>query len=231
MAISVLFFGRESCGASLRAFEHLKCLGFDVTFIKSKCRAEPMPEGALSWGGDYILCFRSFFVLRRSLLDKARIAAINFHPGPPEYPGSGCLNFALYDDAKTYGVTAHIMNEKIDNGPILECRRFPILPNDGVDSLLRRTHVKLTELFLEFCSGIASDGRAFVDRKRAESSGEKWFGEARKMIEFEKLKEIDSSFKAEQVDRVVRATYTELYPPKILLHGYEFVLKNPNPKR
>ena len=30
--------------------------------------------------------------------------AINFHPAPPKYPGSGCYNFAIYNKDKKIGM-------------------------------------------------------------------------------------------------------------------------------
>jgi methionyl-tRNA formyltransferase len=71
-----------------------------------------LPENIEWWRDDYIFCFRGYFLLPKSLLDRASVAAINFHPAPAKYPGSGCLNWALYDNANTYGTTAHLMNEK-----------------------------------------------------------------------------------------------------------------------
>ena len=55
-------------------------------------------------------------IIKKNLINNCKIAAINFHPGPPEYRGIGCLNFALYNNEKFYGCTSHIMNEKIDDG-------------------------------------------------------------------------------------------------------------------
>jgi len=51
---------------------------------------------------------------------------INFHPGPPEYPGIGCFNYAIYDSAKQFGATAHIMKPKVDTGEIIGVNRFPM---------------------------------------------------------------------------------------------------------
>jgi methionyl-tRNA formyltransferase len=226
--IRVLFFGRNKCNATEKAFSHLERLGFDTKFVESKDRGDILPESVGHWDGDYIFCFRSLFVLPKNLIEKARIAAINFHPAPTEYPGSGCLNFALYDDAKYYGVTAHLMNEKIDNGRILDCRRFPILKFDGVDSLLKRTHLKLLDLFYDVTTGIGMNGEKYIQKMLSESADEKWNGEARKMHELNELKTIRSDATKEEVERVVRATYTELFPPKIILHGFEFFLKDPN---
>lgn len=223
-AISVLFFGRSECDASEKILKHLHRCGFDITYVKSKQRGEDLPEDIGWWSGDYILCFRSLFMLPKFLLDKATVAAINFHPAPPEYPGSGCINFALYDESDSYGVTAHIMNEKIDNGRILEVRKFPVHKNETLSSLLDRTHSELTNLCLDFVTGISNFGKMFIENKLNAAKHLSWKGDARKMIEVEKLQLINANISARELERVIRATYIEGYPPKINLHGYEFVL-------
>ena len=64
-----------------------------------------------------IFSFRSFYILKKEFLKKCKKVAINFHPGTPDYRGIGCINFALNNE-KYYGCTAHIINQKIDNGKI-----------------------------------------------------------------------------------------------------------------
>lgn len=223
-ATRVLFFGKQNCEYTQRAINHIKLLGFDTTVVLSKLRTEKLPDSIINWVGDYIFCFRSYFLLPASVLSKAKIASINFHPAPPEYPGSGCLNWALYDQAATYGVTAHIMNEKIDNGPVVECRRFPILPQDDVNSLLERAHYKTLDLLVDVATGIALEGEAFLKAKLDCSRHEKWRGAARKMHEIDKLQIVPADCSKEYLERVIRATYTVDYPPEVRLHGYRFVL-------
>ncbi len=95
----ILFFGRAQCEATLKALNFLTRMGFNVSSVFSNYRGEALPEDMSWWTGDYIFCFRSMFILPKSLINKAKIAAINFHPGSPEYPGSGCLNYALYEES------------------------------------------------------------------------------------------------------------------------------------
>jgi methionyl-tRNA formyltransferase len=222
--VRALFFGKHGCDFSKRAYEFLVHLKFEVSSVLSRSRREPLPEDIRSWQGDYIFCFRSYFVLPKSLIDRAKIAALNFHPAPPEYPGSGCLNWALYDNAKQYGVTAHIMNEKVDNGRIVECRRFPILPQDTVTTLLERAHLKTYDLLIDTAIGLAMQGKQFLDRKLDDSKHETWRGEPRRIREIDKLKVINPTCSKEELERIIRATYTPLFPPIINLHGYKFVL-------
>ncbi len=225
--VRVLFFGRSGCKGTSKALSLLKALGCETTFVKSKGRGERLPEDIGYWDGDYIFCFRSLFILPKYLIDRAKIAAVNFHPAPVEYPGSGCLNFALYDNASQYGVTAHLMNEKVDNGAILKCERFPILNSDTVDTLLERTHLKLLNLFVDVATELVLGGKNSLNAMASSSISEKWSGEATKMKDFERLRIIPLSVSETELQRLIRATYTENFPPYIDLHGFQFVLKCP----
>jgi methionyl-tRNA formyltransferase len=227
---SVLFFGRSNCDGTTVILNQLRSRGCLVQCILSKGRGEKLEEEILLWRGDYIICFRSLFILPKSLIDRARIAALNFHPAPPEYPGSGCVNFALHDNAQSYGVTAHLMNEKIDSGSILKVVRFPVNQKDTVASLLHRTHVELRELCVDFIAQLLTSGSDYIDIQLKFSRDEVWGGAARKMSELEELKSIDPSVTSAELERLVRATYIEGFPPRLHLHGYEFVLTSDEKK-
>jgi methionyl-tRNA formyltransferase len=227
--VRILFFGRQDCNFSKKAYEFLLHLKFEVSSVLSRSLGEALPEDIYSWQGDYIICFRSYFVLPKALIDRAKIAALNFHPGPPEYPGSGCSNWALYDNAKQYGVTAHIMNEKIDNGNIIECRRFPIFSYDTLITLLERAHLKAYDLLIDIAAGLAIEGKQYLDKKLEDSKGEAWRGKARRMSEIDKLRTINPACSKEDLERIIRATYIPSFPPVIKLHGYKFVLDRDSP--
>lgn len=223
-SIRVLFFGRKGCTATETALTHLNALKCKVTFVESSRRGESLPGETMDWTGEFIFCFRSLFVLPRALLERATIAAVNFHPGPTEHPGTGCINFALYQGDLDFGVTAHVMNEKVDNGPILECRRFPILLKDSVDSLLQRTHLELLDLFIEVVSDLVSGGAEALQEKLLKSSEIKWTGEARRLGDLNKLGIVELSVTKLELERVIRATHTQNYPTVTYIHGYEFRL-------
>src|SRR5574337_1427381 len=91
---------------------------------------DPFPALWSEWEGDVIISYLSPWIVPTWLLKKAKIAAINFHPGPPEYPGIGCTNFAVYNAESEYGVTAHHMAGKVDTGAIIAVQRFPVLKDD-----------------------------------------------------------------------------------------------------
>ena len=89
---------------------------------------------------DYIFVLRSHFILKKKLINQAKYAAINFHPGPPRYRGIGCVNYAIYEKSKTYGSTAHIIDEKIDHGKIIDVRLFKVSKTDTVEKVLSKTY-------------------------------------------------------------------------------------------
>ena len=66
--------------------------------------------------------FLKSLVLPKRLIEKANIAAINFHQGRQNIQ-EWMHKLHLYDEVSEYGVTAHLMNELVDNGKI-EVRRF-----------------------------------------------------------------------------------------------------------
>ncbi len=77
-----------------------------------------------------LICFLTDNIVPGKILERLRPQSINIHPGPPEYPGAHGLQFAIFDQAHTFGVTVHEMSEKVDGGPILMVDRFS-LPADA----------------------------------------------------------------------------------------------------
>jgi methionyl-tRNA formyltransferase len=110
---------------------------------------DPFPQHILNMGYDYVISYISPWIVPAQVLMNAGIAAVNFHPGPPEYPGIGCTNFALYNGAKDFGITVHHMNEKVDSGRIIAVERFPVFEKDSVYSLSQRCYAYIYKAFVE----------------------------------------------------------------------------------
>ena len=73
-----------------------------------------------------LIAFASPVVVPPSVLDRLGYAAVNFHPGPPDYPGFCPAQFAIYDGARRFGSTAHLMVERVDAGPIFDVITFDV---------------------------------------------------------------------------------------------------------
>ena len=149
--VSILFLGKADDPYCARALAFCQEHSTQVTFCLGNW-GDPLPEKIHRWEGDYIISYLSRWVIPADLLVRARKAAINFHPASPEYPGIGCNNFALYENASEYGVTCHHMAPKVDTGGIIAVSRFPILASDGVSELLQRTYETQIALFLEIAA-------------------------------------------------------------------------------
>ncbi len=142
----------------------------------------------------------------------------NFHPGPPEYPGIGCYNFALYDGATTYGSTLHIMEATPDTGKILAVDHFEIAKNETVESLRNRTCSRMLLLLAEFLRGripiLTGLGVTEWDRKPYTRA------------ELDALCELTPDMDAAEMHRRIRATTYPGKPGAVLkINGLEFVPK------
>ena len=122
-------------------------------------QGQDLPDVVRDCEVDYLISYLSPWIIPQAVLKKAKVAAINFHPGPPEYPGIGCYNFAIYNAVAEYGVTCHHMARAVDTGKIIAVRRFSVFPADTVHSIAKQSSAQLLALFYEVMSIIAK-GRA-----------------------------------------------------------------------
>lgn len=113
---------------------------------------DPYPSDLLNEKFDYVISYISPWIIPAQTLQNTKIAAINFHPGPPEYPGIGCVNFAIYNNENEFGITVHHMKEKVDSGNIIAVNRFPVFENDSVYSLTQRCYAYIYTSFIEMFS-------------------------------------------------------------------------------
>lgn len=130
--------------------------GENIVIVQGEV-SDPFPSELYNWQGEIIISFLSPWIIPKAVLDLATKAAMNFHPAPPEYPGTGCYNFALYEDAKQYGVTCHYMKEKVDTGDIIATKYFPVVPEESVYSLKEKSMQALLDLLKEIVNILVAD--------------------------------------------------------------------------
>jgi methionyl-tRNA formyltransferase len=146
--LQVLFLRKKDNQYAQRAEDFIR-LHFPNALIFSGGRNDKLPENVLSWKGDLMISFISSWIYPQILLNNAGYAAINFHPGSPDYPGTGCTNFAVYNDAKEYGITCHHMNATVDTGSIIQVKRFPVKQEDTVYAITQQCYKLIEESFYE----------------------------------------------------------------------------------
>lgn len=180
---------------------------------------DAFPASALKWRGDILVSYLSPWIIPPQSLQSAAAGAVNFHPGPPEYPGIGCTNFALYERAREFGVTAHHMNPKVDTGAVIAVRRFPILDEDSVHSLTMRCYEHIEALFRAVFEAFFKTGAWPV-------STESWTRPPFRRKQLDELCRITPDMSPEEIARRARATtYPGMPGPFVEIAGRRFELK------
>ena len=216
MAASILFIGKKHDFYCERALEFVK-LNFPECEVLIGNRGDHFPEEYGWWEGDYIISYLSPWIIPDYLLKRAKQASINFHTGPPEYPGIGCTNFAIYNEEKEFGITCHHMNPKVDSGEIISVVRFPIFPNDTVYSITQRCYSHILSLFYNLMSNI-------LKGEKLPTSNETWKRPAYKRSELNELCKISMDMPMQEITKRVKATtYPNAPGAYIQLENMKFI--------
>lgn len=154
-SLQILFIGKKDDRNACYAAEYIRQIFPDTTVLFGT-RGESFPDDIRWRRGDYIFSYLSPWIIPEGLLRRAAQGAINWHPGPPEYPGIGCTNFAVYNRETVFGITCHYMAGRVDTGRIIEVRRFRILENDTVFSVTQKCYACILISFLTILDKIAA---------------------------------------------------------------------------
>lgn len=151
---------------------------------------------------------------------------LNIHPAPPEYPGIGGINWAIYNGDKDFGLTLHVMNQKIDQGKIIDVIRFRLTPNINVTQAVNILFEQRSKLLLETIENLNKNinFEQFIQLQclRNFSWGNKFFfrEELNKMQTFEH----DENMSKKELSLRIRAFHTKNFPLKIKFKGFYFTL-------
>lgn len=153
---------------------------------------------------DILYCYTYPRLIRQELIKQAKKAAVNFHPAPlPDYKGPFCFNFAILNEEKAYGVSAHFLGKEFDKGDIIKVDRFEYDCTKGsLTGLVRLSEHHILTLFQEIHSLILNGSplRAY------EQTGGSYY--SRK--DFENAKKIEKTDSKELINKKIRAFW---YPP------------------
>ena len=169
---------------------------------------------------DYLISFLNSIYINKSVRKKIKINSINFHPGPPEYPGFGCYNFALLDRVNFYGSTVHIINDKFDSGKIIDVNKFKIsYKKFNLEKLISKTHRNIIKQ--------AKDLINIIQNKELKIKGNfKWKKKAYTKKEFEIAREIKLNDSKENLLKKIKAFSYKNYESVYLnFKGLKFELK------
>lgn len=222
--LNIIFLGKEECVYTKKILKYLKKSKNNIYFyetnkknlksIKKKLKIEKKKI-------DYLFSFRSHLILDLKILNKINIAAINFHPGPPNYRGIGCANFALLKQEKKYGVTCHLIDKKIDFGQILNVKNFLIKKNDNIETLLSKTHKEMYNQFLDIFKKLMSKKNYLNDIIKSKKKID-WSKKLYMKKDMENLYMIKKYVSKKKLDLLVRSCNTKKYKLYLQLHNKKF---------
>lgn len=165
-----------------------------------------------------LLAFTTGTIVPPQVLSALGHGAYNFHPGSPDYPGWAPAHFALYEGAKRFGATAHVMAERVDCGPIIGTETFDVPDNIGVRELEQIAFVRLAYLFWRLSKHLATSDEP-LNVLPIEWSGKK---STRQM--YVSMCRLPLDISADELKLRVRAfsdDFRGIYPT-INLHGIDF---------
>ena len=82
-------------------------------------------------------------VLSKGFIDRFPNRVLNIHPSLlPAFPGAHAVELALAHGVTVTGVTVHVVDEKVDHGPIVAQRSVMVDSEDTVESLHARIQVE-----------------------------------------------------------------------------------------
>jgi methionyl-tRNA formyltransferase len=167
-----------------------------------------------------LVAFTSGVIVPSYILDAVGFGAYNFHPGPPDYPGWAPAHFALYNGARVFGATAHVMTARVDSGQIIGTESFIIPDNVSVRELEQIAFVRLAHLFWSLSRGIACNTGALPPVPIA------WSGTKSTRRMYENLCEIPADIDRAELARRTRAFNDDFrgIPLTVTLHGARFRL-------
>lgn len=153
---------------------------------------------------DVIYCSTFPRLIKGEWINRALIAAINFHTAPlPDYRGVFAFNFAIYNGDTKYGVTCHHLSSKFDTGDIVDINWFPYdCAKGNIKELVDISNEKLFELFKSVNEMILRGEKL----PHIVQEGGRYYSRS----DFERLKIVTSDMSSEEIERRIRAFW---YPP------------------
>ncbi len=110
-------------------------------------------------GYTFALAWSYSQILAKDTLELFTKGIWNMHGGKiPEYRGNNVLQWAIVNGEEKAGVTWHIMDERIDHGPILKEGTVPIEPADTAVEVREKITQKGFELFCRLWEEAGSTG-------------------------------------------------------------------------
>jgi methionyl-tRNA formyltransferase len=155
-------------------FESAQNLGLDI-WPSSSVKSPDLATRLRNAKVDLLMNVHSLFLIHPSVLAAPTIGSFNLHPGPlPEYAGLNVPSWAIYEGARSHGVTVHWLDEGVDTGPIAWQERFDVDSTDTGLALSGKCVRLGVPLVLRLATVAAADAR-LIPRERQDLSRRRYF--------------------------------------------------------
>lgn len=171
---------------------------------------------------DLVTSYLYWRKIRKPLIEGPNYGCINFHPAIlPDWKGCGGYNVAILNKLPEWGVSAHYVNEKIDEGGIIKVDKFAFDFNTATaQSLEKISQERLVNLYKEVVLQVKDKGKLQtlnVDNTKGTYISRKQMNEMKQI----KLEELS----CEDLDLKIRAFW---FPPYdgayIEINGVKYTL-------
>jgi methionyl-tRNA formyltransferase len=191
----------------------------DLKIFFSRTYNEKLPKYFYKFNYDYIINFRSYLILNKKILKKAKYS-INFHPSLPKYRGVGCANYAIMNNEKYFCSTINLVNDKIDSVKIINVKKFKLSPNPTLKYLLETTHRSMFLQALNFVNKLLKD-KINIEFE-INKNKYKWSKQYNNLIKLNKFYNLDIKFNKKKFKKYLRATIIDNFRPSIKINGEIF---------
>ena len=134
------------------------------------------------------------------------------------------MNYAIFNNSKYYGCTAHLVNNKIDNGKIVDVKKFKISKKDSIEKILVKTYKVMTRQAIYIINKINENSQV-LDKFINKNKKFKWSKNIKKLKDLNKFYEIKNNISRKIFFKKIRATQTKNFKPYIFIHGKKFILE------
>jgi methionyl-tRNA formyltransferase len=167
-----------------------------------------------------LLSFSTSVIVPAEVFEQFPGGAYNLHAASPQYPGRDPHHWAIYDGARDYGATLHVMGKRVDDGPIIDVELFAVAPDEKPMALLERANAAAFQLLARNAGRLTSGKLIVPDGKFA------WSGKKHSRKDFLEMCRLDASLSREEFERRVRAFDVPHYDNiTVTLHGRTFRLE------
>ena len=143
--------------------------------------------------------------------------AVNFHPTLlPRHRGK-YLNYVLLEEDEKTGITAHLIDEGVDTGPIIAQQEMEVSPFDTIRSIKRKTLEMESDFVLDVLGRLEDAVSKAVSQDESLAT---LHLEPRSPAD----SELDASRPLLELLPIIRASDPELYPAHFWLHGQQVIV-------